>query len=94
MMGDPINLVLLKADFSDPTCFKGAVKVICGHKMVVDNAIESSDEKRLNLRLLTNPLGSPIQLTDLTLYFENAPKAAQAKIFIENNKRRIIERQS
>ena len=51
MMGDSVNLVLLKADFSDPNCFKGVVKVICEHKMVVDNMIEFSDEKRLNLRL-------------------------------------------
>ena len=94
MMGDPVYLVLLKADFTDPQSFKGVVKVICEHKLVVENNIEKSDEKRLNLRLLSSPLGSPLQFSDLTLYFENVPKAAQAKTFIDNNRKRMLERKS
>jgi len=94
MMGDPVNLVLLKADFTDPACFKGVVKVICEHKLIVENNIEKSDEKRLNLRLLSSALGSPLQFLDLTLYFENSAKAAQAKSFIDNNRKRMLERKS
>ena len=57
MMGDSSHLVLLRADFSEPNNFKGVVKLICEHKMVVDITVEKADEKRLNLGLLMSPLG-------------------------------------
>jgi len=94
MMGDPVHFVLLKADFSDPANFKGVVKVICEHKLVVETVVDRSDEKRLNIKLLSNPLGAPLSFADITLYFENAPKALQAKTFIDNNRKRIIERKN
>ena len=94
MMGDPVHFVLLKADFSDANNFKGVVKVICEHKLVIETVIDRSDEKRLNVKLLTNPLGAPLAFTDITLYFENVPKALQAKTFIDNSKKRIIERKN
>ena len=67
MMGDPVFLVLLKADFTDPQCFKGTVKICCEHKLVIENNIEKSDEKRLNLKLLSSAPGDPISMTDITL---------------------------
>ena len=94
MMGDPVYLVLLKADFTDSTCFKGCVKIKCEHKLVIENIIDKTDEKRLNLKLLTSPPGHPIQFTDLTLYFENAPKALKTKQFIEANRKKMLERKS
>ena len=60
MMGDPVYLVLLKADFTDNSCFKGVVKVCCEHKLVIENNIDKTDEKRLNLKLLTSATGEPI----------------------------------
>ena len=41
MMGDPVFLVLLKADFTDPQFFKGTVKICCEHKLVIENNIKN-----------------------------------------------------